>query len=94
MRLYQDAVRVEYRQGTTSLILQCARCTCSQHNQKRNALQTEKKHLQIKTTTFGNLTTHTLQMLTTQPNKETHCKYNLFGCIVSIYSVFLYLFVL
>ncbi len=23
-------------------------------------------------------------MLTTQPNKERHCKYNLFGCVVSI----------
>ncbi len=36
-----------------------------------NVLQIEKKHLQIKKTTFyNNFTTHTLQMLTTQPNKE------------------------
>ncbi len=36
---------------------------------------------------FINLTTHALQILTTQPNKETRCKYNsLFGCVVSICS--------
>ncbi len=44
---------------------------------------------------FINLITHTLQMLKTQPNKELRNKYNsLFGCVVSICSVFLYLFVL
>ncbi len=35
---------------TTSSILQRTCCKCSQHNQKRNALQIEKKHLQIKKT--------------------------------------------
>ncbi len=64
------------------LFLQSTRFKCSQHNQKRNALKIEKKRLQIKKTTFVNLTTHTLQMLTTQ------------RCVVCIFSVFLYLFVL
>ncbi len=40
------------------------------------------------------MTKHTLQMLTAQPKKETRYKYNVFSCVVSICSVFLYLFVL
>ncbi len=41
-----------------SSIWQHTRCKCSQHNQTKNALQIVKKHLQIKKTTFVNLTTH------------------------------------
>ncbi len=63
-------------------------------------LQIEKKHLQMKKT-LSSIWQHTWA------NKETHCtcsqhnqkrnarcKYNLFDCVVSICSVFLYLFVL
>ncbi len=39
-----------------------------------NALQLQKTHAN-KENNFLNLTTHMLQMLTTQPKKETHCKY-------------------
>jgi len=54
------------------------------------------KHLQIKKITPSTWTsTHTLQILTTQPKKETCCKYkSLFVCVVSICSAILYLFVL
>ncbi len=72
------------------------------HNttKKRNVLKIEKKHLQIKKTTFGYFTTHMLQMLTTQPKKETRCKkkmiwlcceyllcVSLFVCVVSICTI-------
>ncbi len=40
------------------------------------------------------MTTHTLQMLTTQPKKKRAANKFKFGCVVSICSVFLYLFVL
>ncbi len=60
---------------------------------KRNVLQIEKKHLQIKKTNLINLTTHTLQMLTTQPKKK--CAANkMYSVVLWEFAMFLYLFVL
>ncbi len=51
-------------------------CAANAHNQIKKRTANRKKRRQIKKTTFVNLTTHTLKILTTQPNKETLCKYS------------------
>ncbi len=56
---------------TLSSIWQRTRFKCSQHNQKKKRAAKKKKPPANQENTFVNLTTHTLQMLTTQPKKET-----------------------
>ncbi len=61
-------------------------CVANVHTttKKRNKLQIEIKWLQIKKNNFVNLTTHALQILTTQPKK----KQNLYLFVMSICSTF------
>ncbi len=64
------------------------RCNFRRHMQIEKAPANQENN-------FVNLTKHTLQMLTTQTNKEMHCKcFWFFGCVVSICSAFFYLVVL
>ncbi len=60
---------------------------------KKKRAANRKKHLQIKKTTFVNLTTHKLQMLTTQPKKKRAAN-KMYLVVLWAFAVFLYLFVL
>ncbi len=79
---------------TTSSIWQHSCCKCSQHNQKkRNALQIEKNTCKLRKRFRQFDNAHAANAHNTT-KKETCCKINIFDCVVSICSVFLYLFVL
>ncbi len=96
--LYPHVIPIQFKIKTRRLVmfpLTAKQITLSSTVAKRaQRAENREKHLQIKKTAFVNLTTHTLQMLTTQPKKEPRCKANVFSCVVSICSVFLYVFVL